>query len=328
MRIIKNGLIGLSIIIGAVGCSNGSTKVAENNVAATETVKDNVTESETEVDNDTSTEIVENKTVDTKTAETKTAETKTAPKKSEQIKPAPVKSVETKTAIIENKEVEAPTSINHTAFNQLLQKYVSASGDVNYAGFNKDEAKLQDYIKSLTSVNAASLSRNEQLAYWINAYNALTIDQIIRNYPTKSIMNIAGGKVWDQTLPYQFNGKSVTLNSIEKKTLLGSNLFDARIHFAVNCAAVSCPTLINKAYTADNVQSLLTQNTKAALNNPEFNKITTAQASISTLFNWYKADFEKEEGSVMNFINKYSATKINSNTKIDYLDYNWDLNGK
>lgn len=265
MRIIKQGLIGLSITIASVSCTTGTPK-----------------------------------TVEYKT--------------------------ETKAAKVET----TAETVNHTALNQLLQKYVAANGMVNYGGFNKDKTKLQDYIKSLTKINAASLSKNEQLAYWINAYNALTIDQILRNYPLKSIQDIAGGKVWDQNLPYQFNGKTLTLNTIEKKTLLGPNsdLFDARIHFAVNCAAVSCPTLINKAYTADNVETLLTQNTKAALANPAFNKITSARASISTLFNWYKADFEKEDGSVVNFINKYSSVKVNSNTKIDYLDYNWNLNGK
>lgn len=224
-------------------------------------------------------------------------------------------------------EAVAPT-VNHNAFNELLKKYVSSTGMVNYGGFNKDKVKLQDYIKSLTSINIGTLTKNEQLAYWINAYNALTIDQILRNYPIKSIQNIAGGKVWDQNLPYQFGGKTLTLNTIEKKTLLSGELFDARIHFAVNCAAISCPTLINKAYTADNIQTLLTQNTKDALANPAFNKISSAKASVSSLFNWYKADFEKEEGSVVNFINKYSTIKINGNTKIDYLDYNWSLNGK
>lgn len=263
MRIIKHGLIGLSITIASVSCTTGSTKTAENKVVATENNVD---------------------------------------------------------------EVYLP--VNHRVLDALLQKYVSANGVVNYTGFIKDKAKLQDYIKSLTTINITAFSKNEQLAFWINAYNALTIDQILRNYPLKSIQDIAGGKVWDQNLPYQFNGKTVTLNTIEKKTLLGSDLFDARIHFAVNCAAVSCPTLINKAYTADNVQSLLTQNTKAALVNPAFNKITSAKASISTLFNWYKTDFEKEDGSVVNFINKYSSVKVNSNTKIDYLDYNWNLNGK
>ncbi len=219
-------------------------------------------------------------------------------------------------------------SVNHSSFDQLLKTYVSDKGLVNYAGFSKSKAKLDTYINSLTKINTSSLTKNEQLAYWINAYNALTIDQILRNYPLKSILSIAGGKVWDQALPYKFNGKTLTLNDIEKKILLGGNLFDARIHFAVNCAAVSCPTLKNQAYTAENVQGLLTSNTKAALNNPAFNKISTDKSSLSNLFDWYKADFVKSEGSVVNFVNKYSSTKINNNTKIDYLDYNWNLNGK
>lgn len=229
----------------------------------------------------------------------------------------------------ENIQAEAVIpSVDHSTFDKLLRANVSSKGMVDYASFAKSKSILENYITSLTKVNAANLSKNEKLAYWINAYNALTIDQIIRNYPTNSILKIAGGKVWDQTLAYKFNGKAVTLNEIEKQTLLGGDLFDARIHFAVNCAAVSCPTLQNKAYTADNIQSLLTSNTKAALANPAFNKISTSNASISRLFDWYKADFVKGEGSVTNFINKYSSTKINGNTKIDYLEYNWDLNGK
>jgi hypothetical protein len=225
-------------------------------------------------------------------------------------------------------EENKPTIVNHSSFNKLLQSYVSANGNVNYTGLVKDKSDLKAYIIALTKINPSSLSKNEKLAYWINAYNALTLDQIITNYPTTSILKIANGKVWDQTLSYKFDGKTLTLNQIEKKILLGNDLFDARIHFAVNCAAVSCPSLINKAYTADNVQALLTQNTKAALSNPTFNKISTAKSSISMLFNWYKADFDKAEGSVINFINKYSSTKVNSNTKIDYLEYNWNLNGK
>lgn len=227
-----------------------------------------------------------------------------------------------------NQETESSISVDHSAYNDLLKSYVSNQGFVNYAGFVKSKAKLEAYITFLTKVNTAKLSKNEQLAYWINAYNALTIDQILRNYPVKSILDIAGGKVWDQALPYTFNGKTLTLNDIEKKVLLGGDLFDARIHFAVNCAAISCPRLSNTAFTAANVQAMLTKNTKAALANEAQNKISTNHASISMLFNWYKSDFEKADGSVLNFINKYNDTKINSNTKIDYLEYNWNLNGK
>ncbi|OAQ40837.1 hypothetical protein A5893_07855 [Pedobacter psychrophilus] len=219
-------------------------------------------------------------------------------------------------------------SINHSAFDKLLKKNVSDKGKVDYAAFVKDKASLEDYITLLTKINPAKLSKNEQTAYWINAYNASVIDKIVRNYPTKSILKIDGGKAFDVILPYKFNGESLSLNDIEKKKLMGSDLFDGRIHFAVNCAAVSCPTLQNQAYTASNIQSLLTLNTKAALTNPAFNKISADKASLSKLFDWYKADFIKAEGSVENFVNKYSSTKINKNTNISYMDYNWDLNSK
>ncbi|MBK0382931.1 DUF547 domain-containing protein [Pedobacter sp. SD-b] len=218
-------------------------------------------------------------------------------------------------------------SVDHSAFDKLLKKNVS-NGKVDYGAFVKDKAALESYITYLGKIDAAKLSKNDQTAYWVNAYNASVIDKIVRNYPTKSIENIDGGKAFDEKLPFKFNGESLSLNDIEKKKLMGSDLFDARIHFAVNCAAVSCPTLQNLAYTGANIQSFLTSNTKAALANPAFNKISKEKASLSKLFDWYKADFVKAEGSVINFVNKYSSTKIDKNTKIDYLEYNWALNGK
>lgn len=226
---------------------------------------------------------------------------------------------------IENSEI---STVNHSAFDKLLQAYVSDKGSVNYKGFLKDKVALENYIVSLTKVNTSKLSKNEKTAFWINAYNALTIHQILKHYPISSITKIANGKIWDQPLPYKFGGKTLTLNDIEKKILLGDELFDARIHFAVNCAALSCPTLSNKAFTGANVQKMLTENTKATLANPNFNKITENSASISKLFDWYKADFVKAEGSIVKFINKYSSVKISDKTKISYREYNWSLNGR
>lgn len=240
-----------------------------------------------------------------------------------------VKSAETTQASTSKENTkEDMASVNHSSFDKLLKKNVNEKGRVDYAAFVKDNAALEDYIMTLTKVDPSKLTKNEQTAYWINAYNASVVDKIVRNYPTKSILKIDGGKAFDTTLPNKFNGESLSLNDIEKKKLMGSDLADGRIHFAVNCAAVSCPTLQNQAYTAANIQSLLTSNTKAGLNNPAFNKISADKASLSKLFDWYKADFIKAEGSVENFVNKYSNTKIDKNTKITFLEYNWDLNSK
>ncbi len=213
----------------------------------------------------------------------------------------------------------------HEIFDKLLNKYVSASGQVNYKGFAKEKTALQGYLTSLSKVKISSLNKNEQLAFWINAYNAATIDQIVRNYPVKSIQNIASGKVWDKPLPYQFSGENYTLNQIEKQKLV-KELGDPRIHFAINCAAVSCPKLLNKAYTSENVQSLLSQSTSAFLNNKTFNKLSPAKAEISNIFNWYKADFSQNGSSVIEFINKYAAVKLKPNVSISFMDYNWGLN--
>ncbi|QEK53169.1 DUF547 domain-containing protein [Pedobacter aquae] len=216
---------------------------------------------------------------------------------------------------------------NHAVLNKLLNTYVNGAGVVNYKAFLKDKLTLQQYLKSLANVKLNTLSKDEQLAFWINIYNAATIDQILRNYPVKSIMDISGGKVWDQKLPYTFAGKSYTLNEIEKVKLI-EELDDARVHFAVNCAAISCPKLLNKAYTADNVESLLNANTSAFLNDTEFNKISPAKAQLSNIFNWYKVDFVKAEGSVAAFVNKYAKLKIKENTPLNYINYNWSLNDK
>ncbi|MBC7654690.1 MAG: DUF547 domain-containing protein, partial [Oligoflexus sp.] len=150
-----------------------------------------------------------------------------------------VKSAESTQAMASKENLnEDMASINHSAFDKLLKKNVSDNGKVDYASFVKDKAALEDYVTSLTKMNPAKLSKNEQTAYWINAYNASVIDKVVRNYPTKSILKIDGGKAFDATLPYKFNGESLSLNDIEKKKLMGSDLFDGRIHFAVNCAAV------------------------------------------------------------------------------------------
>lgn len=317
MKSIQNIIAGIAIITITASCTSGNSKnqVQEKTSDSITTAQDISPANSTIAQ--TNTTVSSNAITTTESSPSETAQTKAPVAPSAKVvNPEPARNTIT------------TTIFNHSAFDQLLKNYVSDKGMVNYAGFSKSKDKLEAYISSLNSINTSTLSKNEQLAFWINAYNASTIDQILRNYPLKSILDIAGGKVWDQPLPYKFNGKTLTLNDIEKKILLGGDLFDGRIHFAVNCAAMSCPTLQNQAYTSENVQSLLTSNTKAALNNPAFNKISTDKASLSRLFDWYKADFIKAEGSVVNFVNKYSNTKINSNTKIDYLEYNWSLNGK
>ncbi len=209
----------------------------------------------------------------------------------------------------------------HAPFDTLLKKYVSPSGKVNYKAFKQDHQVLKDYLKTLADKKpSAKASRNAQMAYWINLYNAATIDLILNNYPIKSIINLDGGKTWD-VKRVQVGNKKVSLNYIEND-LLRPTYKDARIHFAVNCAAKSCPPLLNEAWTAKNINGYFEQQAKAFINDPKYNKISPKEVQISKIFEWYAGDF----GNIIDYLNKYSTTKINPNAKVSYLEYNWQLN--
>ncbi len=215
---------------------------------------------------------------------------------------------------------------SHDTWNTLLTKYVSASGVVNYAGIKNERTQLDTYLTSLSKGIAANASKNEKMAFWINAYNAFTVKLIIDNYPTQSIKNLKGGKPWD-TKFISIAGNSYSLNDIEHN-ILRKEYFDARLHFVLVCAAKSCPKLLNKAYTAQNLSAEMDNQARIFINDTSKNKITAEKAQISELFNWYKDDFLKtaDVKNIQDYINKYSTTKVNSKTPISYLTYDWSLN--
>ncbi|NVJ88801.1 MAG: DUF547 domain-containing protein [Flavobacteriaceae bacterium] len=215
-----------------------------------------------------------------------------------------------------------------TIFNSLLQKHVSNNGVVNYEAFKKDEQKLEIFIKYLKNTTPnTSWSINKKRAFWINVYNAYTIQLILDNYPVESIMDIKknGTSAWK--IPFvKVGGKTYTLDQIEHE-ILRKELFDPRIHVGVNCASISCPKLANKAFTEENIDKELTNLMTAFVNDKTRNKITKNSIEISEIFNWFKDDFTKN-GSLVDYLNKYSSTQINSNAKISFLTYNWKLNRK
>lgn len=215
----------------------------------------------------------------------------------------------------------APEKPDHTAFNTLLSKHVNNRGDVNYAAFKKDEAKLDAYIAELSENSPKSdWGRNESMAYWINAYNANTLKLILKNYPLKSIIDLDGGKPWDVKW-IKIGGKTYSLNNIEHD-IIRPRYKDARIHFAVNCAAASCPPLPNKAFTAANLNSLLASRTKSFVRNASYNTISTGDVQVSKIFDWYGKDF----GNLRDFLNKYATLEIPEGTNIGFKEYDWALN--
>ncbi|SHG64387.1 DUF547 domain-containing protein [Winogradskyella jejuensis] len=206
-------------------------------------------------------------------------------------------------------------------WSSILKRNVSDYGNVDYNSFKKDYKGLLYYIKFLQdSIPSEDASKNEKLAYWINAYNALTIDLILRNYPVKSIKDIKDP--WDQRL-WKFGDKWMNLNQIEHEIL--RKMDEPRIHFAIVCASFSCPKLQNKAFTASNLESQLTNATKEFLADKNRNIISADKLQLSKIFKWFPKDF-KTDGSLINFLNKYSEVEISSNAKKSFLDYNWDLN--
>ncbi|MEO7444805.1 MAG: DUF547 domain-containing protein [Ferruginibacter sp.] len=220
---------------------------------------------------------------------------------------------------------------SHDQWTKVLGKYVNEAGLVNYKGLLKDKASLDAYLKTLSdNPPKDSWSKEEQMAFWINAYNAFTIDLILQHYPVKSIKDIGASiKIpfvstgWDIKF-INIGGKKYDLNNIEHG-ILRKKFDDPRIHFALVCASMSCPKLRNEAYTAAKINQQLEAAGKDFLNDKSKNDITSSRARISNYFSWYKRDFT-DKSSLPDFINKYSNTKMNGNTKISYLDYNWSLN--
>jgi hypothetical protein len=213
--------------------------------------------------------------------------------------------------------------MDHSAWDRLLQKHVSALGNVSYEGFKKDQVVLDAYLNSLSAtIPESNWTRNEAMAYWINAYNAYTIKLMLNNYPLKSIMDVNGGKAWDLKF-IDLKGEKYSLNNMEHD-ILREKYFDPRIHFAVNCASISCPKLSNSAYFAEGLDAKLDKAAKEFINNSSKNDISAYVAQISKLFDWYKDDFTKN-GTVKDYINKYSTTKLTVNN-ISYKEYNWNIN--
>ncbi|MEZ5043347.1 MAG: DUF547 domain-containing protein [Saprospiraceae bacterium] len=217
-------------------------------------------------------------------------------------------------------EKPAP-GLSHDSWDQLLSQFVSNTGKVNYKGLIAQKKELTAYLNLLAQHPVKpDWPKNEKIAYWINAYNAFTVKLILDNYPLASIIDLEGGKVWDKKW-IKLGDQTYSLNNIEND-ILRPQFKDARIHFAVNCAAKSCPPLLNHAWTAANLDTYFNQRAKQFINNPAYNQISANKIVISKIFEWYASDF----GQLIDFLNQYTSTTIQPKAKISYLEYDWALN--
>lgn len=221
------------------------------------------------------------------------------------------------------------SGLSHELWSELLKKNVSSEGKVNYKGFVQDKQILLEYTAYLSNNSPSdSWSRDEQLVYWINAYNAFTVLLIVNHYPVKSIKDIGGNiplinSVWDLKF-FKIGSVDFDLNTIEHE-ILRKKYDEPRIHFAINCASESCPKLRNKAYVEDELENQLESQTIDFINNSRFNLLSRNKVKLSKIFNWFASDFKKTQ-TIVEFISRYSKTKFVEPIEIDYLEYDWSLN--
>ena len=191
-----------------------------------------------------------------------------------------------------------------------------------------DSVRFSDYLDLLrNNPPGMNWSESHQLAYWINAYNAFTVKLIVDHYPLKSIKDISDGlpminSPWDIKF-FKIGNTEFDLNTIEHEIL--RKIFDEpRIHFAINCASISCPILRNEAYMANKMEDQLEEQTYRFINDPKTNIINKSSTQLSRIFDWFRSDFLKQS-DLITYIQGYNSN-LNIENKITYLEYDWRLN--
>ena len=235
-------------------------------------------------------------------------------------------------------DAQSARIIDHSSWQTLLDQYLDSNhpsgiNRVDYGELKKKgHPQLQSYLDQLTAIDPRKLNRQEQMAYWINLYNALTVDLIVRNYPTKSIRKVGEGFFsfgpWDDEIT-SINGRSLTLNEIEHG-ILRPIFKDNRIHYAVNCASLGCPNLAAQAYTSNNTEKLLETSARDYINHPRGVSLEDDHLVLSSIFDWYAVDFGNNEQDLLKHLIKYAnkelAGKLDKfSGDIDY-EYDWGLN--
>lgn len=221
--------------------------------------------------------------------------------------------------------------VDHSLWAELLKAHVK-EGVVNYLAFKNDEKKLDRYLGYLETIDPETLTREAQFAFYINVYNAWTVKLILTEYPgIDSIKDIGGffSSPWKKKI-VRLNGKILTLDNVEHD-ILRPRFKDPRVHFAVNCASIGCPPLWPEPYRGEILDRQLDEATEAFINNPERNRLEGDTLNVSKIFKWFKEDFSS---NIVGFIQRYAKGSFKttleqkaSSVDIEYLDYDWGLNG-
>lgn len=224
-------------------------------------------------------------------------------------------------------------AFDHSQFDSLLRKHVSEGGWVDYEGLKADSAILDAYIASLEKAPFDQLGRDQKLALLINAYNAFTLRLILDHYPVKSIKDIPDAQRWADKR-WKVAGGTWSLNQIEHEQIR-PKFREARVHFALVCAAVGCPPLRAEAYTGAKLEAQLADQAKYVHTHDRWFRFDSKSdvVKLTKLYDWYGDDFKQVAGTVLAYVGTHSkelqsALDAKKPPRIEWLDYNWRLNSR
>jgi hypothetical protein len=218
----------------------------------------------------------------------------------------------------------------HSRLDSFLKKYtkkVEYQSLVDYKAIKSNHSELKAYLdelKMLSEEEFETFSSDQKLAFWINVYNAYTLKLVASHYPVKSIKDIGNifSGPWSKKIVDLFD-KKYSLDNVEHD-IIRKDFKEPRIHFAVNCASIGCPSLLREAFTAEKLETQLSKATSNFLDNKNKNYAKGSKLYLSKIFDWYGKDFTSKFGSYKKFIKQYY--KINGDVDVKFLKYDWKLN--
>ncbi len=234
----------------------------------------------------------------------------------------------------------ATERLDHSAWSAFLRRNLVKDGAglnrIDYAHVRRaDKRELEQYIDALQDVRVSALNRDEQFAYWVNLYNALTVHVVLEHYPVDSILDISispgvfAKGPWGKPL-VTVEGEDLSLDDIEHR-ILRPIWRDPRVHYAVNCASVGCPNLAREAFTSRNVETLLDKGARSFINSPRGVTVDSrGRVTVSSIYEWFKEDFGGSDPGVIEHIQQYAsprlASALDGTNRISDDYYDWSLN--
>jgi hypothetical protein len=231
------------------------------------------------------------------------------------------------------------TLIEHSLWQQFLARNLVIGPEginrIGYADVSRQDRQLLDsYLEQLAGQSVTHLNRSEQRAFWINLYNALTIDLVLDHYPVRSIRDIDISPGWFADGPWgkkliNIEGVAVSLDDIEHR-ILRPIWNDPRVHYAVNCASLGCPNLQPEPFTSHNSEQLLEQAARDYINHARGVRIVQGKLVVSSIYKWFKEDFGGSDAAVIMHLRRYAEPELQSLLEridnIENNEYNWSLN--